>query len=207
MNSPGAAVILAGGSSRRLGRDKAAVTIGGQTLLARMVAQASRFCPQTAVSGRDPTPFLTRKVPWFPDAIANAGPLGGIVTALETLRTSCLVLSCDLPHMDAPTIAALIDAWRSRPAQAVMTAYQQTGTGYIEALVAIYDPAAASLLRHAHAKGRLSLTKAIPPALRHHIPYDASQSHPFYNLNTPADLLGLRPRPQQGRCPCTPAGG
>jgi len=198
MNNPGAAVILAGGSSRRLGQDKAAVIINNQTLLARMVALGSRFCPQIAVSGRDPASFLSHTIPWFPDAIANAGPLGGIVTALETLRTSCLVLSCDLPHMDEATITTLIDAWRSRPAQAVMTTYQQTGTGYIEALVAIYDPTAAPLLRHAHAHGHLSLTKAIPPTLRHHIPYDTSQSHPFYNLNTPADLLGLRPRPHRG---------
>jgi len=199
--NPGSAVILAGGLSRRLGRDKAAVTIDGQTLLARMVALGSRFCPQTAVSGRDPAPFLPpgNPIPWFADLVPDAGPLGGIVTALATLQTSCLILSCDLPHMDQATIATLIDAWRIRPAAAVMTTYQQTDTGYIEALVAIYEPSALPLLRQAHGQGVFSLSKAIPPALRHHIPYDTgdpSQARPFYNLNTPADLAELG---QQGR--------
>jgi molybdopterin-guanine dinucleotide biosynthesis protein A len=190
--SPGAAVILAGGKSRRLGRDKAAVEVGGRAMLARMVDLSRRFCKVTVVVGRDPAPLVTG-VPWFLDDLPEAGPLGGIVTVLERLRVSCLILSCDLPLLDEPTLARLLDAWRARPEGTVMTTYEQAWTGYIEALVAVYQPEAAALLRRAYEQGCRKLSRAIPAALRHCVVYGADESRPFFNLNTPEDLADLLP--------------
>jgi molybdopterin-guanine dinucleotide biosynthesis protein A len=188
--NPGAAVVLAGGKSLRLGRDKAAVDVGGRSLLARMVNLARRFCPLTVVAGRDPAP-LVAGVPWFLDDLPGIGPMGGIVTALERIGLPCLVLSCDLPLLDEATLAKLLDAWRARPEETVMTTFVQTWTGYIEALVAVYQPEAAAVLRRANEKGCRKLSKAIPAALRHCVPYGADESRPFFNVNTQEDLVGM----------------
>ncbi|MFP5239023.1 MAG: molybdenum cofactor guanylyltransferase [Acidobacteriota bacterium] len=188
--APGVAVVLAGGKSRRLGRDKAAVVVDGQPMLARMVRLAGNFCPAVAVSGRDPAP-LVQGVPWFLDAQTGLGPLGGIVTALERYGTACLVLSCDLPLLDSATLEILLAAWRSRPKHAVMTTFQQIETGFIEALVAIYEPQAAPLLRRASEEGCRKLSRAIPAALRHVVMYSTADARPFFNVNTPADLASV----------------
>lgn len=161
-------------------------------MLARMVELAGRFCPVVAVAGRDPGP-LVPAVPWFLDAEPGLGPMGGIITALERFRTPCLVLSCDLPRLGAPTLKKLLEAWRCKPAGAVMTTFEQAETGFIEALVAVYEPEASALLRRANEEGCRKLSRAIPAALRHCVVYRVKDGAPFFNVNTPDDLAEILP--------------
>lgn len=188
--APDAAVVLAGGRSSRMGRDKAAITLGGAPMLLRMVALARRFCPVVAVSGRDPS-ALVPDVPWFPDQTPGLGPIGGILTALERFGAPCLVLSCDLPLLDEATLARLLAAWRDRAPGSVMTTFLQQETGFIEALVSVYEPEAAPLLREALAEGCRKLSRAISPKRRHCVEYSVKDARPFYNVNTPEELARL----------------
>lgn len=190
MTVPEVAVILAGGKSRRLGQDKAAVLVDGIPMLARMVELARRFCPVVAVSGRDPS-LLASGLTWFLDLEPGLGPMGGIITALERYQKPCLVLSCDLPLLDDSTLAKLLAAWRTRPANAVLTTFEQAETGFIEALVAVYEPEAAAILRRANKEGCRKLSRAIPAALRHCVVYSVRDSRPFFNVNTPAELAEI----------------
>jgi molybdopterin-guanine dinucleotide biosynthesis protein A len=188
--TPEVAVILAGGKSRRLGQDKAAVQVDGLPMLKRMVDLARRFCPVVAVSGRDPSP-LANGVAWFLDHEPGIGPMGGIITALERYQKPCLVLSCDLPLLDESTLEKLLIAWRTRPTSAVLTTFEQAETGFIESLVAVYQPEAAAILRHAKEEGCRKLSRAIPAALRHCVVYSVRDGRPFFNVNTPADLAEI----------------
>ena len=192
--APEWALILAGGKSRRLGRDKAALDMGGQTLLARTVALARKICPKVGVLGRDPAPCGVL-APWWADATQGLGPIGGIMTALEQLGCPCLVLSCDLPYMDENTLHRLLAAWRARPRHALLTTFEQAETGFIEALVAVYEPAALPRLRASVAQGRFKLSGALPPEVRHTLVYTAQENRPFFNLNTPDELKLLRSDP------------
>jgi molybdopterin-guanine dinucleotide biosynthesis protein A len=185
--APEAAVVLAGGLSSRMGRDKAAIEIGQTPLLARMVALARRFCPLVAVSGRDPS-ALVPGVPWFPDQTPGLGPIGGILTALDRFGKPCLVLSCDLPLLDEATLDRLLAAWRHRAPGTVMTTFLQRETGFIEALIAVYEPEAAPLLRKALAGGCRKLSRAIPPERRTCVDYSVKDGRPFFNVNTPKEL-------------------
>lgn len=189
--APEWAVILAGGKSRRLGRDKAALDMGGQTLLARTVALALKFCPNVCVLGRDPAPCGVQ-VPWWPDDTQGLGPIGGIMTALERLARPCLVLSCDLPFLDDQTLKRLLAAWRDRPVHTLLTTFEQAETGFIEALVAVYEPGALPRLRISVAAGCHKLSRALPPELLHTVVYSEEQNRPFFNLNTPGELRALR---------------
>jgi molybdopterin-guanine dinucleotide biosynthesis protein A len=156
------------------------------------VELARRFCPVVAVSGRDPS-ALAPGLTWFLDQESGIGPMGGIITALERYQKPCLVLSCDLPLLDESTVERLLEAWRARPSWAVMTTFEQTETGFIEALVAVYEPEAALVLRRAKAEGCRKLSRAIPAALRHCVVYSVRDGRPFFNVNTPADLAEILP--------------
>ena len=117
--------------------------------------------------------------------------MGGIITALERYRKPCLVLSCDLPLLDEATVERLLAAWRARPAGTVLTTFKQAETGFIESLVAVYEPEAAPVLRQAKEEGCRKLSRAIPAALRHCVIYSVRDGRPFFNVNTPADLAEI----------------
>lgn len=105
------AVILAGGISRRLGRDKAAEPFGDETLLHRVVRRASEsvdsndvviVVANTGQSERAPADIPHRLVL---DALPGSGTLGGIYTGLEAARNEwALVVACDLPFLSAPLL-------------------------------------------------------------------------------------------------------
>lgn len=187
-------VILAGGKSSRMGRDKAWLSFFGQPMLARVASVVQNITGELYVSGRDPAAFGIR-APWLPDALPGQGPAGGVLTVLEATGRPCLVVSCDLPFLDEATLARLVAAWRDRPAGARMTTYRIAETGYVESLVAIYDSEGAPLLRESLARGQRRLSAIFPESLRCHIDYDKADrntARAFFNVNAPPDLLLAR---------------
>lgn len=191
MSRPLTGFLLAGGKSTRLGRDKVVLPYSGQTMLQRTVGLARTFCDEVWVSGRNPE-AMDMDLPWLPDDQPGMGPLGGILTGLTHLNRPLLVLACDLPMLDEATLGKLTAAREQRPASAVMTTFLQMETGWIEALVSIYEPSAAPLLRESAANGLYKLSAALPPGVRHHVPYSEQDASPFFNINFPADLAMLR---------------
>lgn len=187
-------VILAGGKSSRMGRDKAWLTFFGQPLLCRVADVLSRVTGELFVSGRDPAPFGIN-APWLPDERPELGPAGGVLTVLAATRRPCLVVSCDLPFLDVATLVRLVEAWRRRPAPALMTTFRIVETGYVESLVAIYDPPGVTLLRHHLDRGQRRLSAIFSEDRRWHIDYhktDTTSARAFFNVNSPPDLTRAR---------------
>ena len=186
-----AGMVLAGGKSSRLGHDKARIVFSGASLLARSVDLLKRHCDKVHIVGRLADDHGL-DVPSFLDDIPGRGPAEGIATILRRLDRPCLVLSCDLPLMDDRTLRRLKAGWREKPETALMTTFQQEDTGYIEALVAVYEPEALPLLEQAFSRGLHQLNRILAEPVRHHIPYPRSEATPFFNVNHPADLSMLR---------------
>lgn len=187
-------VILAGGKSSRMGRDKAWLTFFGQPMLCRVADVLRQVTGDLFVSGRDPSAFGLN-VPWLPDEVPDLGPAGGVLTVLEAVGRPCLVVSCDLPFLDEGTLSRLVAAWRVRPATALMTTYRVVETGFIESLVAVYDPASAPLLRRRLGEGERRLSAIFSEKLRWHIEYskaDSAAARAFFNVNSPPDLTRAR---------------
>ena len=111
------------------------------------------------------------------------GPFGGVYSALRRLQKPILVLSCDLPFMDGPTLRRLLDAREARLPGTIMTTYQQEETGFIEALVAVYEPACLPWFDAAWEQGIRKFSVVIPEELRTHVPYSRSEALPFFNIN------------------------
>jgi molybdenum cofactor guanylyltransferase len=100
-------VVLAGGASRRMGRDKAALAIDGETLAARAARRLLAVCARVAIAdgGRGLVPGL----PCLPDAPGAAGPAAGILgAALAWPGHPLLVLACDLPRVSEALLQELL---------------------------------------------------------------------------------------------------
>ncbi len=102
-------VILAGGLSRRLGRDKAVEPVGGQPMISRVMARLSEVSDETVVvvneAGRAaalPIPESARVVV---DAYPGKGSLGGIFTGLSAADGWAFVVSCDMPFLNTGLMA------------------------------------------------------------------------------------------------------
>ncbi|OLN26563.1 Molybdopterin-guanine dinucleotide biosynthesis protein MobA [Desulfovibrio sp. DV] len=187
-------VILAGGKSSRMGRDKAWLTFFGQPLFRRVADTLAAVTGEVLVSGRDPLPFGLA-VPWVADETPELGPAGGVLSVLAATGRPCLVVSCDLPFLDEATLVRLIAAWSARPPTTLMTTYRIVETGFVESLVAIYDPAGVEVLRRCLLMGQRRLSAIFPEALRCHVDYsreDPAAVRAFFNVNSPPDLIRAR---------------
>jgi molybdopterin-guanine dinucleotide biosynthesis protein A len=103
------AVILAGGKSSRMGRDKAWLEVDGKTLLARQIGLAREAgAAEIFISGRADTDYSAFGCRVLRDNFTDAGPLAGIESALAATRLPLvLVLAVDLPAMNAQALRRL----------------------------------------------------------------------------------------------------
>jgi len=101
-------IVLAGGRSRRMGQDKAALPAGPGTLLERIVARLSPVVDDVVVAG-GPAGSLSA-VRWVSDARPDAGPLAGIAAGLAATQGDLgWVVACDLPDVE-PGVGELLFA-------------------------------------------------------------------------------------------------
>jgi molybdopterin-guanine dinucleotide biosynthesis protein A len=147
-------LVLAGGRSTRMQRDKAALEYAGRSQLERAIELATPLVERLFVSVRrdqtgDP---LRARFPQIIDSGEVEGPIAGIVAAQSRYPDAAwLVLACDLPLLDAPTLRHLL---RSRRPERQATAYRSSHDGLPEPLCAIYEPSSREAIRTYIAGGR-----------------------------------------------------
>ncbi|MEE1939469.1 NTP transferase domain-containing protein [Streptomyces sp. TRM 70361] len=102
------AVVIAGGAARRLGgTDKPALTVGGRSLLDRVLHACADAARTVVVGPRRPT---YRPVDWVREQPPGGGPLAALDAGLRRVeRDTVLLLSADLPFLTAATVRALLD--------------------------------------------------------------------------------------------------
>ena len=104
------AVIMAGGDSSRMGRDKANVTLGEKTLLQTVSATMQQLFPQVVVSVRQPRAGID--LPQVCDELPNGGPLAGLVASLGQITTPwAFMVACDMPFV-VPEVVELLARYR-----------------------------------------------------------------------------------------------
>lgn len=133
-------LVLAGGESRRMGRDKALLCYSGEsTQLDRTVDLLSKICQKVFVSQRKDQSFtIPSKAEVVFDSIASVkGPLCGILSAMQAFpQAHWLVLACDLPFVTVSTLEKIITSFRASDPR--LTAYRSSSDGLPEPLCAIY---------------------------------------------------------------------
>ncbi len=178
-------LILAGGVSSRMQRDKAALTYLGQSQLDRAFDLARRHVPRVFVSVRaaqaaDP---MRARHPLIVDSVDGEGPIVGIRSALAAYPAAAwLVMACDLPFLSDAALSQLL---RERDAAGLATAYRSVHDGLPEPLCAIWEPkAAAALEAYQHDGGRCPRKFLIRHGARLLAPKDPRA---LDNVNTPAE--------------------
>lgn len=179
-------LVLAGGRSRRMQRDKAALEYRGMSQLERTMALLEGRVERAFVSVRadqrdDP---LRARYVLIVDAPQDLGPAGGILAAQAAHpHAAWLVLACDLPFLDEGTLAHLI---ASRDPRRAATAYRSVRDGLPEPLCAIYEPASHSALAAAVAAGRSCPRKFLSAADT--VLLDQPEPGALENINTPEEF-------------------
>lgn len=147
-------LILAGGRSSRMGRDKALLAYHGKTQIEWTAERARAICERVYLSVRpDQTSDPARGVlPQIVDRLEGKGPIAGIHAAQALAPdVAWLVLACDLPYIDEATLRHLVAA---RDPARVATAYISTHDGLPEPLCAIYEPRSRALIEAYVASGK-----------------------------------------------------
>ncbi len=182
-------VVLVGGESRRMGTPKWALDYHGETQAARTVRLLRGVCDRVVLSVRPgPLDAGLPDVPAIADAGAVRGPAAGILAALDAHPgAGVLVVACDLPFLDAATLAALV---AGRDPHRVATAFRSSGDGLPEPLCAIWEPGARGPLGAVAEAGaacpRRFLVAADAALL------DLPDARALDNANTPADRAAAR---------------
>ncbi|MBX5461919.1 MAG: NTP transferase domain-containing protein [Steroidobacteraceae bacterium] len=133
-------LVLAGGRSTRMQRDKATLAYHGKTQLEWAMELIEPLVVRAFVSVRpDQTRDPVRsKYPQVVDTHENLGPIAGILAAQAAHpEVAWLVLACDLPFLDSATLQHLL--WARQPDR-MATAYRSSHDGLPEPLCAIYEP-------------------------------------------------------------------
>jgi len=193
------AVILAGGESRRMGKDKAWLEVGGQPLLARAVSTVrDSGIEEILISGRAGTDYSALRCPVLLDLEPGCGPLSGIERAFEaTGAPLLLVLAVDLPNMTAAFLRKL--AGRCDP----LTGAVPKLSGQLEPLAAIYPKRCRFIALDCLLKCRRAARDFADACLREHAIRTFSVARAdigcFENWNSPGDITTscarIRPTP------------
>lgn len=179
-------LVLAGGRSRRMGRDKALLRRDGATQLERTVDLLGRHLECVFVSTRpdQADDAERRRFPQIVDRHTEIGPVAGILSALEAHpAVTWLVLACDLPNVDDETIAFLLE---NRAESKPFTAFASSHDGLPEPLCALYRPAALPIVRSFVDAGTICPRKILVRSDTNLL----EQPNPaaLDNVNTPDDL-------------------
>jgi len=185
--------VLAGGASRRFGSDKAVAEFAGEKLLARtcdVLNGVSADVRVVAPTGR----YAGGAYEIVEDAWPGEGPLGGIITALQSTRASRrpgewnLILGCDMPFLGIHWLHYLVER-ASHSGASVMVPRSTKG---LEPLCACWRTSALETLRAAFDRGVRKVTdamKLLPTEVldeTHWKRFD-SDGRLFWNMNTPQD--------------------
>jgi len=191
------AVVLAGGFSKRFGRDKCLIELAGKPLIVHVLERISKIVDEctVVVASEEQRPMLSYRLGGgaglVVDRYEGQSPLVGALTGFESVNGEyCLLLPCDTPFISASVAELLFDLCENKSA-----VIPRWPNGFIEPLQAVYHAeSAVAAARVALKDGKHDLASMI--ARLHRVRYLSTlvvrQLDPelltFFNVNTPMDL-------------------
>ena len=182
------AVLLAGGESRRMGKDKATLLYRGKPLWQIQLELLRQLTPQEIfVSARSDTDWRPADVQFIADDPPSRGPLSGLAASIERITTShLLALAIDMPGMTGKYLKFLYT--QIDPGCGVVPKIDNRA----EPLAAIYPREAASAFRRALGSAEFSLqsvTRDLAAAGKlREIAVPQHETELFLNFNAPEEL-------------------
>lgn len=198
-----AAILLAGGQSRRMGRDKALLPFGSEAVSERLYGILSA-CASEVVVVRDPRRgFPVPGARLVGDRHPGRGPLEAIATGLEAIACErAVVVACDMPFVDREIIERLT---RIDPEAALVIPRTERG---LEPLLAVYARPLAPAMRQLLEAGerRIQAILSLAPACEVPAWTLDPTLKAFWNLNRPEDYRAALEELDEGSPPGQPPG-
>ena len=209
------AIVLAGGQSRRLGRDKAVEPFAGEPLIRRVIRRAGDAVGGNEVivvagdvaRGRELPLDAEHRV--AVDLLPERGTLGGIYTGLEAVQNEwALVVACDMPFLSAPLLRYMVGLREGVDAVVPVIG------GRPEPTHALYSRRCLPAILERLQAGQLKAAGFLDLALVRYVNEDEARRFDpellsFFNVNRPEDLaraieLAAREQDQSGCLAGTP---
>jgi molybdopterin-guanine dinucleotide biosynthesis protein A len=190
------AFAVAGGRSRRMGRDKALLPWAGATLLDHTLDRLRAVCDDVRILCGPEARYAERGLPLVRDALPDAGPLAGVLAGLDALggdagaaRAAALFLAIDLPVVPPALLVRLLGLLAGHDAVVpVLDAGPQP-------LCAVYAAGCADSIRRRLARGERKMTCFWPDVRVREVGAERLREFGdpqalFLNLNSPRDYAG-----------------
>jgi molybdopterin-guanine dinucleotide biosynthesis protein A len=176
--------ILIGGQSKRFGQDKASLRFGDTTLLERIYHVLHKVIDNIWIIGHNQGYFELPADIFFEDIIPDAGPMGGLLTALKKTKKPTLIVSCDTPFIELEHVEYLIKQYDSTRVATIA----RSSKG-IEPLFGIYKPELCTLLEKLIHLKRLALYRIFDYEKVKFVNFlnIGNISDIFFNINTLSD--------------------
>ncbi len=185
-------VILAGGKSRRMGTDKAFLTVGRDAMIERAAIEMSKIFKEILLSGGDEETGTRLGLKVIPDLIKGGGPLSGIhATLLRSRSQKCLVVPCDMPFLSADLARIMVER-----SEGYDVAVPQHGD-YLQPLFAVYSKSCIHAIEEALNNDRHKVVDFYPRVRVNYVSETILKAvvdidTVFFNVNTPLDLEKAR---------------
>lgn len=188
---PFVAVLLAGGKSSRMGRDKALLDWCGAALWRVQLGKLIELNPdRLLLSRRGEQEFKTLLADHVIDPPENPGPLGAIVRCLEISRLPLLVLAVDMPCVTTTFLKSMIESGEGMVCR---------GPEGFEPLCAVYPVNALPLMHTALQDGSLKMQTVVEQLVAEGLmkvrDLQPAELPLFFNANTPEEYAWTKPAP------------
>ena len=185
--------VLAGGQSRRMGRDKGLLLYHGTALVAHVAGIVQLALDRSAsvsIIG-DEERYRGLGFPVHADVVARSGPLGGVITALKWTESDWnLVVACDMPRLSALILRNLVEA--AAGSRAVCVAASGSDRE-MEPLCAVYHGRCLPVLERALADRRLKMMDLLAELGAEPVPFPREM---LANVNTPEQWKDFEEQPR-----------
>ncbi|OTA42085.1 MAG: hypothetical protein A6D92_01675 [Symbiobacterium thermophilum] len=185
-------VILAGGRSSRMGRNKALLALDGKPLIQRQVERLSAWFRQVVIVTNTPGEYAFLGVPMVSDRVPGLGPLAGVEAGLQASRYEhAFFCAVDMPFINEALVRFMVQA---APGYDIVV---PAPGGEYEPMHAVYGRGCLPSIARNLEAGRLRLISIFPDVRVREItdaellPFGEPERL-FFNCNTPADLEEAR---------------
>jgi molybdopterin-guanine dinucleotide biosynthesis protein A len=175
------AIIMAGGDSTRIGKDKSMLPINGKPMIKHICDQLRPHFDQILVSSCDKSEYDFLGVEIIPDRLAGQGPLMGIASALKASANEVnFVIACDIPEVDMSFVRTMLRQVRDYDA-----VVPTTGPSQYEPLFAVYKRDILAAVEDALSSGSNRIMDALTSCKVKYIGLTGAQQ--IKNINTMND--------------------
>jgi len=181
-------VILAGGKSARMARDKAFVPFSGKPMIETVIDNLSGLFQSLMIITNTPHLYQKYGIKMRADIIKGCGPLGGVYTALLFSETKYnFIFACDMPFLNKGLISFMVNEANNHDAVI------PERDGGLEPLCAIYSKACIGAIKNELLKDNLKVTSFLSSVKTRKVgdkeiaAFDPD-GRSFININTPENL-------------------